>query len=75
MKKYLVGVVALLALMLTSLGSAVGSPSTGGSGPFGAASSGLASASGRCSKAEATAVVKRLGLRDVSPTYPVYKVL
>jgi hypothetical protein len=28
-----------------------------------------------CSKAEATAVVKRLGLRDVSANYPVWKVL
>ena len=32
-------------------------------------------ASAACSKAEATAVVKRLGLRDISPTNPVYKVL
>ena len=29
----------------------------------------------KCSKAEAVVAVRRLGLRDVSPDYPVYKVL
>ena len=73
MRKYAVGVIALLALMLTSLGLAVGSPTadTGGS----VASNVTSSASGQCSKAEAIAAVKQLGLRDVSPTYPVHRVL
>ena len=75
MRKYLVGVIAFLALTLTSLGLAAGSPSTGDNGPSGVSSPDTSTASGRCSKAEAIAAVKRLGLSDVSPTYPVWKVL
>jgi len=51
-----------------------GKPSSSGDGN--SVSSRVASAaSGQCSKAEAIEAVKRLGLRDTSPTYPVYKVL
>ena len=74
MRKYLVGVIALLALTLIPLGLAAGVSSTVGDGPSGAASPGTSTA-GRCSKAEATAVVKRLGLSDPSVASPVYKVL
>ena len=47
---------------------------SGFSASSGAESSGT-SVAGRCSKAEAIVAVTRLGLRDVSPTYPVWKVL
>jgi hypothetical protein len=75
MRKYLIAVIALLALMITSLGVAAASPSKVETGPFLVASPITSSASGRCSKAEAIEAVRRLGLRDVSATYPVYKVL
>lgn len=75
MRKYAVGVIALLALMLTTLGLAARSPSAAGNGPSGVSSPDTPTASGRCSKAEGIAAVKRLGLRDVSATYPVWKVL
>lgn len=62
MRSFLVGVIALLALTLIPLGLAVGSPSAD-NGPSGAASPG-ASTAGRCSLAEANAVVERLHLND-----------
>lgn len=74
MNKYLVGTVALLTLAFTSLGSAAGAPSTADTGRS-VASRVASTASGQCSKAEAIDAVKRLGLRDVSATYPVWKVL
>ena len=66
---------AILALTLASSAFALGSP-----GPSGERASNLAppfasSASGRCSKAEATTVVKQLGLSDPSVESPVFKVL
>lgn len=66
----LTGTVALAALALTSLGWAA-------SGPVSSQhpSSLTSSAAGQCSKAEAIAVVKRLGWSDVSTIAPVYKVL
>jgi hypothetical protein len=68
------GVIALLALAFTSLGSAAGSPSTVGTSPNGASRVAV-TASGQCSKTEAVGAVRRLGLTDVSATYPVWKVL
>jgi len=53
---------------------AAGSPRTADTGRSVAAHV-TSTASGQCSKAEAIDAVKRLGLRDVSPDYPVYKVL
>ena len=74
MRKYLAGVIALLALAFTSLGSAAGWPSTAGTGPSGA-SHVTSTVLGQCSTAEAIDAVKRLGSSDASATYPVYKVL
>ena len=67
----MVGLIALLALISTSLGLAAGT----GAGRSAAASAGTFVASGGCSKVEAIAAVKRLGLSDASPTYPVWKVV
>ena len=75
MRKYLFGMTALLALMLASLGVAANTPSAVGTGPSGAFSPDTSSAAGRCSKAEATAVVKRLRVSDPSVADPVFKVL
>ena len=72
--KYAFALAALAALLLGSFGSAAGSPSTADTGRSVAAHV-TSTASGQCSKAEAIDAVKRLGLRDVSPDYPVYKVL
>jgi hypothetical protein len=74
MRNYLVGATALLALASASLGSAAGSSGTADA-PRSSLSHVTSTASGQCSKAEAIDAVKRLGLRDASPTYPVYKVL
>lgn len=75
MRTYLVSVIALLALALTPLGLAVDAPSTGGTGPSGAAAPGTSAASARCSKAAATPIVKRLhlGAADFLPN-PVSEV-
>ncbi len=56
-----VAFIAVLAFAFTVPGAAATSPSS--------------ATSGQCTKAEATAAVKRLALRDVSATYPVWKVL
>jgi hypothetical protein len=69
----LVGMAALLALALASLGSAASWPTTTDAGR--SASHVTSTASGQCSKAEAIEAVRRLGLRDVSAAYPVWKVL
>ena len=74
MKKYSVSVITLLALTLTSLGTAAGSPSTGGTGRS-IASQATSTASRRCSKGDAIEAVRRLGLSDISADYPVWKVL
>lgn len=66
--------VVAVALMVTSLGVAADSPSAADTGRSVAAHV-TSTASGQCSKAEAIVAVRRLGLRDVSPDYPVYKVL
>lgn len=71
--KYAFALAALVALLLGSFGSAAASPTTADTGR--SASHVASNASGQCSKAEAIAAVKRLGLRDVSPMYPVHKVL
>jgi hypothetical protein len=70
----LVGVIALLMLASTSLGSTASSPSTADAGR--SASQVALAASGQCSKAEATALVKRLrlGAADLLPN-PVYQVI
>jgi hypothetical protein len=66
----LLSAIALAALALTSLAWAASGPSSSHD------SSSLASAAaGRCSKAEAAAVVRRLGWSDLSQVAPVYKVL
>ena len=75
MRNASIGLGAILALTLASSAFALGSP-----GPSGERASNLAppfasSASGRCSKAEATTVVKQLGLSDPSVESPVFKVL
>jgi hypothetical protein len=69
--------VALAAIACaTTLGVAVGGATTGTADVARTGSSATASAaSGDCTKAEAINAVKRLGLRDVSPTYPVHRVL
>jgi hypothetical protein len=69
MKKYLVGVIALLALMFIPLGLAVGLPSTGGAGRLAVASPDTSAASGNCSKASALQVATRLQV-VVDPTLP-----
>ncbi len=67
---------ALLALMLTSAGSAAGSPSTLGTGPSGFASLSTSTASANCSKAAAREVVERLGMSISEPSAdPIGKVL
>ena len=74
MTKYAFGLAALLALTLGSQAAAAVSLSPAyiaGS----VASHVVSTESGQCSKAEAIRAVKRLGLRDVSATYPVWKVL
>lgn len=68
--KYALVLAALLGLLLWSLGSAAASPATAAAGH-----SFTSSASGQCSKAGAIAAVKQLGLKDISATYPVWKVL
>jgi hypothetical protein len=68
--KCVIGVTALLALTATSLAFAVGSPSMSGNRPSGITSI-ASTASGRCSKAEATTVVRRLRLGDPSVSSPV----
>jgi hypothetical protein len=73
--KYMVVVTVGAALTLTSVAHAVGSPSAGGQAPSGVASPRTSTASGSCSKPAASEAVKRLGLRDASPTHPVYRVL
>ncbi len=78
-----VGVVAAAALAATSaFGGAGGGTITTSAGVSSKAEAGSAgasdvtsAASGQCSKAEAIAAVKRLGLSDASPTHPVWKVL
>ncbi len=68
--------VGLVAVASATLGVAVGgAASTLPDGVRVDSSPSTLAASGSCSKTAATSVVKRLGLRDVSPTYPVYKVL
>ena len=76
MLKYLLGVTVGAALTLTSVALAVGSPSAGGVGPSDAASVSTSTVSGSCSKAAATAIVKRLrlGSADYLPN-PVYQVI
>ena len=76
MRKYLAGVIAFVALTIIPLGLAAGLPSTVGEGRSTAASPGTSATSGRCSKAEATAVVKRLHLggADFLPN-PVWEVI
>ena len=75
-RSFLLGLIVFLALVLIPLGVAAGSRSTSGAGPASVTSHSRAvSVSGRCSKAEGTAVVKRLGLSDPAVAYPVYKVL
>jgi hypothetical protein len=72
---FLVGSIGLFALVLTSLGGpAAASPGKADAGGS-VASHVTSTAAGQCSKAEAIDAVKRLGLRDVSANYPVYKVL
>jgi len=73
-RKYEIGLVGLLALAFASIGSAAAS-STTVDGSSSSVSHVVSAAAGHCSKAEAVEAVKRLGLRDISPTYPVWKVL
>jgi hypothetical protein len=61
MRRYLIGAIALLALTVTSLGLAVGSPTAVPDAASNTTSLGTAAAV-RCSKAEATAVVNGLQL-------------
>ncbi len=75
MRKYLAGAIAILVLAFTSLGLGASSASTADTGR--SVASGVASsASGDCSKAEATTVVKRLrlGEADYMPN-PVFDVV
>jgi hypothetical protein len=74
MRKYLAGASPILALAFTSLGLGAGLPSTADTGPS-ATSRVTSTDSGQCSKPEAIDAVKRLGLSDVSATYPVFTVL
>jgi hypothetical protein len=67
------GLIALLMLASTPLGSAASSSRTADGGR--SASHVTSTAAGSCSKAAAIEAVKGLGLRDASPTYPVHKVL
>ena len=75
--KYAVGVIALLALVLASLGLAAGSPSAVGGHPSSAAAPAATSASGHCSKAEAGRVATRLhvGVDPVLGRTPIFRVL
>jgi hypothetical protein len=78
-KRVWLGVGVTAAAAFTAAGAFGGSGSAATTspahGPSRADSPGVSTASGRCSKAEAIDAVKRLGLRDVSATYPVWKVL
>jgi Family of unknown function (DUF6636) len=68
-------VVALLIVLAFALiGSAAASPSAVDTSSSGVSEFGSA-ASGQSAKAEAVRAVRRLGLRDISSTYPVWKVV
>jgi hypothetical protein len=73
-RKNRVVVIAVLGFAFALIGSAAPSSSTVDRSSSGV-SHFLAAASGQCSKADAIDAVKRLGLRDVSATYAVWKVL
>ncbi len=74
MRKYVVVVLALLALAFTSLGTAANSPSTADTG-HSVAWRLASTASGNCSKATALQVVTQLQLADTSLPNPIAGVL
>ncbi len=69
MRKYSVGVIAILALAFTSLGLSAGLPSTGDNGRAGGGSPSSSAASGDCSKATALQVATRFQV-VADPTLP-----